>query len=74
VSKYHELGEGTILGERMKLRIKIALVVAIAAVLAAVGAGWKWMIQPGKAGNANAPYKVADGEIYGLDGWSWGDG
>ena len=41
---------------------KIALVIAIAAALAAVGASWKW--NP-KAGNANAPYKIA--------GWSWGD-
>ena len=49
----------------MKLRIKIALVIAIAAALAAVGAkaSWKWS---GKAGNTNAPYKIA--------GWSWGDG
>jgi hypothetical protein len=68
----------------MKLRIKIALVIVIAAALAAVGASWKWN-GPGKAGNANAPYKIAAGdvappgsssggeEIAGTDGWSWGD-
>jgi hypothetical protein len=73
MSKYPELGEGSILGERMKLRIKIALVAAIASALAVVGAGWKWgTIQPGKAANGNASYKVAD-DGYGLDGWSWGD-
>jgi hypothetical protein len=66
----------------MKLRIKIALVIAIAAALAALGASWKWS---GRAGNANAPYKIAagdvappgwssgDAEIAGTDGWSWGD-
>jgi len=71
----------------MKLRIKFALVIAIAVVLtavAAVGAGWKWN-GPGKAGDANVPYKIAAGdvappgwssgdeEVDGTYGWSWGD-